>query len=302
MKKATHEGILKIGEKELKCAVLDDGTRVLNQTGVYEAFNRKQRGRRAKDPILELNGDQIQIPAFLAGKNMIQYISEHEIRQILPIKYLSKNGRESEGYVADILLTLGEIWLKAREDHQNGSLKLNYRQLIVAKQAEILIRSLAKVGITALVDEATGYQEIRDKKALQIILDKYLTDEWSKWTKRFPEDFYRELFRLKGISFPPQSGKMASYVGHWTNDIVYSRLAPGILEELKKKNPVLDSGNRARRHHQYLTEDFGSPKLKEYLSQIIFLMKTCSNFREFHARLARVAPKYNETLPLPLDY
>jgi hypothetical protein len=37
----------------------------------------------------------------------------------------------------------------------------------VAAQSRELLTSLAKVGITALVDEATGYQKVREKDALQ---------------------------------------------------------------------------------------------------------------------------------------
>jgi hypothetical protein len=36
-----------------------------------------------------------------------------------------------------------------------------------AAQSRELLTSLAKVGITALVDEATGYQKVREKDALQ---------------------------------------------------------------------------------------------------------------------------------------
>lgn len=175
------------------------------------------------------------------------------------------------------------------------------RQLNTAKQAEILMRGLANIGITALIDEATGYQEIRDKQALQKILDKYLTDEWAKWTKRFPDEFYKELFRLRNLNYPTPLGRKPQYIGKIINDIVYSRLAPGVLEELKSKNPSNDKGIRKRKHHQYLTKDFGHPKLKEYLSQIIFLMKTCSTYREFHNRLARAVPQHNETMPLPIE-
>lgn len=227
----------------------------------------------------------------------MQYISEVELDVILPVKYKSLSGRQIEGYRAEVLPTLADIWLQARQDGIN----LNHRQLEVVKRAEILVRVLAKVGITALVDEATGYQEIRDKKALKTILDKYLTDEWARWTKKFPDEYYKELFRLKGIDYTSVSGRKASYVGHWTNDVVYSRLAPGILEELRKKNPKNDKGSRKRKHHQHLTQDFGNPKLKEYLTQIIFLMKTCSTYREFRDRLARVAPKYNETMTFPME-
>ena len=164
------------------------------------------------------------------------------------------------------------------------------------------MRGLAHVGIIALVDEATGYQEVRDRLALQAILDKYLTDEWAKWTRTFPVEYYKELFRLHDIEYPGNKMQRPSYVGHWTNDIIYSRLAPGVLKTLKEKNPTLPSGHRARKHHQYFTRDYGHPKLTEHLSNIIFLMKTCISWKEFKQRLDRVATKYGDTIPLDLKY
>jgi hypothetical protein len=159
------------------------------------------------------------------------------------------------------------------------------------------------VGIIALVDAATGYEEVRDRLALQAILDKYVTDEWAKWTKVFPDDYYRELFRLKSLPYPPgrDSFKRPSYVGHWTNDIVYSRLAPGVLRELKRLNPRLPSGRRRRTFHQHLTRDFGSPELRDHLAQVIFLMKACTDWDDFRRRLNRAAQKYGDTIPLDLE-
>lgn len=96
-------------------------------------------------------------------------------------------------------------------------------------------------------------------------LSGYLKDEWSKWTKRFPNEFYKELFRLKGINFPSAGNQKPSYVDHWTNDIVYSRLKPGLQKRLKELNPRTGSGNRARKHHQHLTDDLGVPELERHL-------------------------------------
>jgi len=81
----------------------------------------------------------------------------------------------------------------------------------IAQKCKILLRGFATVGIIALVDEATGFQEVRDRIALQKILDKFITDEWAKWTKTFPDEFYKELFRLKDIPYPPTSMKRPSY-------------------------------------------------------------------------------------------
>lgn len=68
-----------------------------------------------------------------------------------------------------------EAFLEAR-----NSIKLSTRQRIIADQCEILIRGFARVGITALVDEATGYQYERERDALQSILKAYINEEHLK--------------------------------------------------------------------------------------------------------------------------
>ena len=77
----------------------------------------------------------------------------------------------------------------------------------IADQAYLLMRSLAHTGIIALVDEATGYQKVRDREALQKILDRYIAKELAKWAKRFPDEFYEQMFRLKGWKYNPASSK-----------------------------------------------------------------------------------------------
>jgi hypothetical protein len=123
----------------------------------------------------------------------------------------------------------------------------------------------SSAGIIALIDEVTGYQEIRDREALQQILDKYLRKEYAAWAKRFPDDFYREMFRLRGWQWRGMKVNRPSVVGRYTKDLVYSRLAPGIPEELERHNPKDDKGNRKSKHHQWLTEDIGHPALAQHL-------------------------------------
>src|SRR5206468_6654276 len=137
--------------------------------------------------------------------------------------------------------------------------KLTRNQEHIAQACKILQRAFAVVGIVALVDEATNYQEIRDRLALQEILRKYITGALFEWTRTFPLEFYKEIFRLKGWNW--NNGKMSGLVGTYTNDLVYARLAPGVLAELKRLNPPTESGNRRHRHHQYLTRDVGHPAL-----------------------------------------
>lgn len=262
---APYKGNLYVGEITIPCFVLENGTRVISGRSLTTSIGMKGRGQGT--------------PRIVAHKTLKNFLSkELSVAIENPIKFYGIGNRETSGYEATVLQELCEAILNARDA---DALKTDQEKRY-AKYADILIRSFAKIGIIALVDEATGYQEIRDRVALQKILDKYITDEYSKWTKTFPDEFYKELFKLKDIPYPPgDSGKKPSYVGHWTNDIIYSRLAPGVLNKLKEKNPRQISGNRKRRHHQYLTKDYGHPELKELLSNVMFLMKASANWNIF---------------------
>jgi len=166
-----------------------------------------------------------------------------------------------------------EIYLKYRDDclAKDGRLPSTHEHIIRACDA--VMRGLARVGIVALVDEATGYQEVRDKKALQSILDAFLRKELAAWALRFPKEFYEQIFRLRGWNWESISSKRPRIVGKITKDIVYARLAPGIVKELESKNPADEKGYRKARHHQWLTDDVGNPALAQHLHTVVTLMK-----------------------------
>lgn len=289
--KASHDGELIIGDTIISCAVLEDGTRLITQRSFLSAIGR------AKNPKGGQSAGTDASVAFLAANNLKPFITKELEEATRPLKFRLPKGTVAFGYKAEILPQVCEVYLKARDEKA-----LQHTQSHIAEKADILMRGLAHIGIIALVDEATGYQEVRDRLALQKILDKYITDEWAKWTKVFPDEFYKQLFRLKNVPYPPLSmkGRKPSYVGHWTNEIVYSRLAPGVLKELKEKAPRRPSGSRIRKFHQHLTRDFGNPELRDLLSNVIFLMKSCTTWNDFKRRLNRSQPKYGDTMPLDL--
>ena len=284
---------LKIGNVEIPAYVLEDGVRVLSQRSMINALGMAIGGgtKRPEGGRAQVGNKLAQ---FAQTKALEPYVSKEMLgRAQEPIKFKLPNGTIAHGYEATLLPDICNAVLESREKG-----RLDRRQEHIAKQCEILVRGLATVGIIALVDEATGYQEVRDKEALKAILDKYITDEWAKWTKIFPDDFYKQLFRLKNMPYPPVTKNKPSYIDHWTNNIVYSRLAPGIVAELKKKNPRLESGHRARMHHQHMTHDYGSPELKRHLDNLIFLMRGCTTWTDFERKLNRSAPKYGDTISL----
>jgi len=289
MKKATHQGTLKIGEKEMACAVLDDGTRVISKSSIFRAFGRTKRGRK-KDDIRVLN-----MPAFIDAKNLQPFINE-DLRGVLnPIEYQGLKGNIMTGYDAKILPLLCDVYLVARAENQ-----LTPSQLPLAAVSEILVRSFAKIGIIALVDEATGYQYVRDRDELNRILEAYIAQELLPWTKRFPDEFYKQLFRLRGWQYSPLTVKRPQYIGKLTNELVYKKLPPGVLEELKKKNPITPKGYRKHRHHQFLTEDIGNPHLERHIASITTLMRATPNWGNFERLFNRAFPSGPQQLELPL--
>ena len=290
---ATHRGNLDIGPISIPCAVLRNGTRVLSENGIANALGgRSGAAKRLKTAAAEAGA---HIPVFLASKSLSPYVSKELLDGPLrPITYLSGDANVV-GYQAEALPEICNIWLQARQD---GA--LDPQQADRARAAEIVMRGLANLGIIALIDEATGYQDTRDRDALQAILDKYLRKEFAAWAKRFPDAFYREIFRLRGWSWNAMSVARPGVVGRYTNDIVYERLAPGILEELQRLNPSLDEGGRSRRHHQYLTDDIGHPALAQHLHAVIGLMRASATWDQFKSLLDRAFPRKGTQLELLL--
>ncbi|MEX0856245.1 MAG: P63C domain-containing protein, partial [Gemmatimonadota bacterium] len=187
-----------------------------------------------------------------------------------------------------------EVWLDAR---QEGVLGPTQEQ--IAAKADILLRGLAHVGIIALVDEATGFQAVRARDALAKILEAFVTEALQKWVRTFPPAFYEELFRLRGLEYPPKGMKMPQYFGHLTNNIVYDRIAPGVKAELKRVTPRDETGRHKDKLFQRLTEDVGHPRLREHLASVIALMRVSPDYETFDAHLNKALPKWDETLPIP---
>ena len=282
---ATHgspDHPLRIGDIEIPCYVLEDQRRVIVQGRMIAALGMSQGTASAN-----ATGDRLS--KFIATK-AIKKVTTPELERAInnPIRFRTPTGSEAYGYEATVLADICEAALAARSDPE-----MNYQTKKIAAQCEILIRGFARVGIIALVDEATGFQDSRAREALEKILEEFISVELMKWVKTFPDDFYRELFRLRGLHPSQILTKRPAYFGHLTNDIVYSRLAPGVLEELKRVTPKSAKGRREHKYFQRLTDDVGHPKLREHLSNVITLMRASPNFDTFYRLLERSLPKFN---------
>ena len=290
-----YSSFIELDGVRLPCAVVEwpDGTiqRVLSENGITNAI---LGGRSGASKRLKSSG--APYPIFLAPKQLEPYITNDLVDgPLLPVEYI-EGSRVVRGYDAEILVAVCSVWLKARAD---GALQR--QQLGKAQKAENLTLALANTGVVALIDEATGYQDDRAKDALAKIFTQFLAKERQKWTLTFPLDFYREIYRLRNWKFEPWNTKRPQVIAKWTDDFVYDRLAPGLTEELRAKNPVAETGRRSHKHHQWFNPKNGHPLLKEHIAGVIALLRAAESWEEFKRKLDRVYPKYGETIQMKLD-
>lgn len=287
---ATHEGSIRIGENEIAVAVLNTGQRVITQSGFMRALGRARQAKGRQ----YYKGD-VNLPAFLTAQNLKPFISNVLEVTSSQIEFRPKSGGgRAFGYADELLPEVCDVFVRA-----DRAGKLLPGQKHIAEHAHIILKGLARLGIAGLIDEATGYQEVRDKQALQALLDAYLRKELAAWAKRFPDEFYEHIFRLRGWQWKGRGTNPPQVVAAYTKDIVYARLAPQILEQLEKKNPI-EGGRRRAKHHQWLTEDVGHPALAQHLHAVITLMRVSKNWEQFKLMLNVAHPKRKDTLQLPL--
>lgn len=281
--KATHEGEIKLSDSNtIPCAVLEDGTRLITQRGMYMAIGRYKNPNKTTAIVGR--------PGFLGAANLTPFISKDLERSWEPVKFRASKGSGgiggniAIGYRAEILPMVCHVF----EDAERAD-ALRPNQMHVVEAARLIARSFSKLGIIALVDEATGYQYDRARDALARILEKFITKELQPWTRTFPIEFYEQIFRLKQWPFDPDTMQSPRVLGKYTDDIVYRRLAPFVRDELRKKNPVID-GRRKHKHFQWLTGEIGHPKLLAHLEGVKIIMRESATWEEFKTKLDRHYP------------
>lgn len=273
--RATHNGIWNINDStRIKCYVMDNRERVLSLRGAAQSMGLTGGGSLA----LVRNLNSQWISPFLSD-SLREWLSKAN-RNELP-QYLTKTGGKFTPFKASDFVDLCKAYIDAKHA---GVLKLE-SQINVADRLYAIMTAFAKVGLDAIIDEVTGYQYDREHDELQRLLSLYISEELMPWTKRFPDEFYRQMFRLKGWTY---NGKnRPQYVGKLTNHYIYEQLPDGVLEELKQKTP------KSKRLHQSLTDEVGIPHLDKQLQKTIGLMQASDTWEEFDRLFSKAMDRSN---------
>lgn len=285
---ATHgssDRPIRIGNIEIPCYVLPDETRVLTLRGLHSALGMSHGGGQ--------NGERriVSLMERLEKKGI--QINNLSVRANSPILFVPPHGgNPATGYDATLLPDICSAFIRAAQER-----KLDARLHYLAERAELLQHGFATLGIIGLVDEATGFQEIRAKDALQVYLEKFLRKELAAWVQRFPVEFFRELYRLKKWPWNGSS-RRPGVVGRYIKDLVYERLGPGVVAELERLNPVDEKGRRRAKHHQWLSDDMGHPALAQHMFALIGFMRAEDEWEPFKARFCKAFPKRGESFSL----
>lgn len=261
--KATHSGTWEIGNGlEIECYVMDNKERVFSLRGAAKSMGLAGGGGIA----LKRNLNAAFLSPYLSDelKDWIYKANTNSLPQ-----YLTKSGTAFQPIKSSVFVDLCKAYIDAKQD---GVLKLE-SQITVADRMYAIMTAFAKTGLDAIIDEVTGYQYDREQDELQKLLSKYVSEELMPWAKRFPDEFYKQMFRLKGWTYTGKN--RPQYVGKLTNQYIYDQLPDGVLQELKEKTP------KNKRLHQSLTESVGVPHLDKQLQKTIGLMQASDTWEEF---------------------
>jgi len=293
-----YKGQIEIEPFKISCAVLDNGERILVDRSLASALGIKgsgaywQKKKESKGAVL---------PEYISANYLKPFISDIVAESLSnPVVYTDSEGVINEGIPAKALIDICDIWQQA---DKKGALENRQNAKEAANKAYIIFKGFANVGITALVDEATGYQYDREKDELQKILKQYISEELLPWQKRFPDIFYKELFRLNGWDFTVNGiKKRPGVIGTWTKKLIYEELPNGVLNELEKNVPKSSEGNKTVRFHQLLTEDIGNPHLTAQINQIVTLFQLSDDMKHMWNQFEKLKTRQSGQLELPFDF
>lgn len=266
------QGKLQIAGEEFVCHVLNNLKRVMAQREIVRILTGIEKGG---------------IDRYLTAQNLRPYINKDKILSQTIRFSIPGTNLEGNGFEATLLLDICDAYLRARDDDA-----LQESQEHLARKAETITRACAKVGIIALIDEATGFQKYRAERELQFKLQAFIADDMQEWARMFPEEFWLELARLEGIRYSPRSRPLRW--GRYVMMFVYDAIDPDVGNQLRKINP---DPHFLQNHHQWLKK-FGRDRVRDQILQVIPVMRLCRNIKEFREKFGYVF----KNTPLQLSF
>jgi hypothetical protein len=268
---ARWRGMLNIVGMEVPCYVLDNGARVIGRTSATEVLSGIK------------GGGALEI--YLGAKSLEPFINKDLVlERFVPFRLQEVEGLKTavKGLPADLFIEICQGFMRALEatfDPKSTYPKMTPRQQQMAIKAGMFVSACAKVGLEALIDEATGYQYERADDALQVKLKAFIAEELRAWEKTFPDELWLEFGRLTGWKESLHS--RPKWWGKLVIELIYDTLDPDVAEYIKTHKPPIGI-----HWHRQLTENVGARQLVSRCYEVIGMAKTCRGMRELRDKVA----------------
>lgn len=268
-----HDRPIRIADIEVPCYVLDDGRRVIAMNGMISTLGMARGGAMVKG----MN----RLELFVSRDRIKPFVSDDLNERIKnPIRF--RTGRSTAyGFSSDTLIDVAEAVIQA----DNAGI-LQKQQAGIAHQCRVITSSLTRIGLIALIDEATGYQTKRDRDELQQILTAYLLPEHRPWMQTIPDEFTNEIYRVYGWT-RTSNNRGPRYAGKLIRNLIYEKLPKPVLPALDEINPSNEKYQRKHRHHQFLTDKQGLDHFRSQVITVMTLLRISRNKSEFSQNLER---------------
>lgn len=268
---ARHRGVLNIVGLEVPCYVLDDGQKIIGRVSATELLTGIKGGGA--------------LEKYLGVRSLEPFINSGLVlEKMVPFRLLEVEGLEKgvKGLPADLMIEICQGFvaaLQASLDPNSPHPRMTDRQRQMAMRASMFLSACAKLGLEALIDEATGYQYEREDDALQVKLRAFIADELRAWEKTFPDELWQEFGRLTG--WQGSLNSRPKWWGKLVIEMIYDTLDPDVARYIKENKPPAGV-----RWHRQLTENIGVRSLVSRCYEVIGMAKTCETMRELRDKVA----------------
>lgn len=273
-------GVLEVFN-DLPCYVLDDGQRIFKLSNLTKALRGKEHGKFGN--YLAASNIQKHLPARIVPLS-------DEIHDRVPqgVVEFTHNNKTEKGYNSEDFMDVCIAFIEAGHSEELSDVQ---KEILV--NANRYIMACAKVGITALIDEATGYQNLREDNALQLKLKFFLSDQLRDWEKTFPDELWRQFGRL--TNWKGSINSRPRYWGKLVNELIYECIDEDLAKYLKENKPLMSSHTK---YHQWLNDNYGVRALTEHIWQIIGMARGCDNIAQLKELANKEFKKSNFQLTL----
>ena len=275
---ARYPGLLTLAGVEIPVYVLSNGQRVIARIAATKVLTESETRQADLESYLRVEGLKPFLDVDSVRARMVRF-GQKEVEML---------NQAVMGLPSDLFIEICQAYVAALNASQSpdSGVTLTERQREIAIRAGMFLSGCAKVGLDALIDEATGYQYVRPMDALELKLRLYLAEEMRKWEKTFPDELWEQFGRL--TKWKGKLHQRPKYWGKLVMELIYEYLDADVAQWLRDNAPKPMHGQN---YFQWLNEQYGLKKLVEHIWKVVGVASACSDMNELRNKMEEIYGK-----------